>query len=294
MSALLLCAGCASEPQPLPSAEQAAEADAEMDHAAHPPLTQLLYDYAFLPKYQRAQQRVRLLIWIRHMDLGAYQLRALAELAETARQERARIEQQQLEIVMRYEPEIAQAYELLWRELSAGTALDDPALEEAAAVLLDARKEHARSEELLALRVAGVRAVLEAERPWLATLSPKQEALLSDALFLLRHRLDPYANPGDFRALVGTVFSAGDYGTLTRGSFTPEDDQLDLARLWSDYKREDINGPVFSDARRELILYMVLLEPALPEAIAAALGEAPPPAGEPPPSEGEPAGAAPQ
>ena len=118
-----------------------------------------------------------------------------------------------------------------------------------------------------------MQAVLEAERPWLATLSPKQEALLSDSVFLLRHRLDPMANPGDFQALVGTVFSAGDYGTLTRGSFTPEEDQLDLSRLWSEYSREEITGPVFANARRELILYMVLLEPALAEAVEAALGE---------------------
>lgn len=244
-----------------------------MDRSSQPPLVQMLYDYAFLPKAQYAQQRVRLLIWLKHMELGAYQLRALGELAVRAESERQRVESAQAEIVARYEPTLQVSYDQLWEKLRAGAPLDDPALVEAAKPLLEAGAEKARSEELLALRASAVRAVIEAERPWLATLSPKQEALLTDSLFLLRHRLDPYANPGDFKALVGTVFSAGDYGTLTRGSFTPEDDQLDLARLWSDESKETLSGPVFNDARREVLLYMVLLEPALPEAIAAALGE---------------------
>ena len=154
--------------------------------------------------------------------------------------------------------------------------------------LIDARRHHERADALLALRLQGVKAVLEAERPWLATLSPKQEALLTDSLFALRHKLDPYANPGDFKALVGTVFSAGEYGTLTRGSFTQTDDQLDLSRLWSDYTKAEVNGPVFNNARRELILYMLLMEPTLPEAIQAALGAAAPatPAPPNPPSDG--------
>lgn len=268
---------CGAPPQPLPTQQAAKAADEAMDRASHPPLVQMLYDYAFLPEAQHHQQRVRLLIWLRHMELGAYQLRALGELAARADAERLRVEGAQAELVRGYEPQLTATYDALWEKLAAGVALDDPALVEAARPLLEAGAEQARSEALLQLRAQGVRAVIEAERPWLATLSPKQEALLTDSLFLLRHRLDPYANPGDFKALVGTVFSAGDYGTLTRGSFSPEDDQLDLARLWSDYGKDELSGPVFNDARRELILYMVLLEPALPEAIAAALGEPPAP-----------------
>ncbi|MBK9646452.1 MAG: hypothetical protein IPO67_15080 [Deltaproteobacteria bacterium] len=150
-----------------------------------------------------------------------------------AEAERARIDAAQAELLAASEPTLTATYDSLWAKLSAGASLDDPALAEAAAPLIDARKHHERADALLALRLQGVKAVLEAERPWLATLSPKQEALLTDSLFLLRHRLDPYANPGDFKALVGTVFSAGEYGHAHPGSFTQTDDQLDLSRLWS-------------------------------------------------------------
>ena len=91
-----------------------------------------------------------------------------------------------------------------------------------------------------------------------------------DAIFLLRHRLDPYANPGDFRQLVGSIYVAGEWGTLTRGSFDPETDHLNIGGLWSEVSMSEYEGPVFNDARREILLYMVLLEPALSEAIDAA------------------------
>ena len=295
---LLLLTACKAEPQALPSQEAAEAADAEMARADAPPLVQTLYDYAFLPKEQEREQRVRLLIWLKHMALGEYQLRALAELAARAEAERKAIEAAQAELVARYEPELAQVYDRVWDKLSSGVPLDDPSLTEESKALWEARKQNERSDELLKLRLQGVQTVLEAERPWLATLSPKQEALLADCLFLLRHRLDPYANPGDFNALIGTLFTSGEYGTLTRGSFKPDQDQLDLARLWSDKSKDEIQGPVFNNARRELLLYMVLLEPALPQAIEAALakpgaapagaapaedGSAPPPPGVVPP-----------
>lgn len=270
---LPLLLACGAEPLPLPSQQAAQEADAGMARADAPPLVQTLYDYAFLPEVQHREQRVRLLIWLKHMGLGDYQLRALGELHARAAGERAAIASAQAEVVARYEPELAAVYDQLWEQLRGGVSLDDPALTEQSRALWEARRQHERSRELLELRLRGVQAVLEAARPWLATLSPQQEALLADCLFLLRHRLDPYANPGDFSALIGTVFSSGEYGTLTRGSFTPEEDQLDLARLWSDLGREELQGPVFNNARRELLLYMVLLEPALPEAIEAALGD---------------------
>jgi hypothetical protein len=121
-------------------------------------------------------------------------------------------------------------------------------------------------------------------------LTVEQEAHLSDALIFLRHRLDPYANPGDFNALVGTLFTPGDYATLTRGSFDVEQDQWDLAGLWVEAEDREPGRPWFADLRRELLIYLVLLEPALPEALEIAQGRVglaakPPMAlpGEPPP-----------
>ena len=152
---MLVLAACQTEPMPLPTAAEAAAADARAEQAARPPLTQVLYDYALAPDLQAREQRVRLLIWLKHMELGDYQLRALAELHVQAEAERARIDAAQAELLAASEPTLTATYDSLWAKLSAGASLDDPALAEAAAPLIDARKHHERADALLALRLQG-------------------------------------------------------------------------------------------------------------------------------------------
>lgn len=268
---LLSSLGCVTEPEPLPTALQVSAAEGRMDRSVHPPLYQMLYDYSFLPEVQHKEQRVRLLIWLRHMQLSEWQLRSLKDLAAKVTAEGERIRATQAAVVQAYEPKVGRIYDTLWEQLQSGAELDDAQIEAAAGGLLGARLQHAREKELLDLRLQSVRTVQELEREWLNSLDPRQEAVLVDAIFLLRHRLDPYANPGDFHQLVGTIYVAGEWGTLTRGSYNAETDHLNIGGLWSDVAMSDYEGPVFNDARRAILLYMALLEPALPEAVDASL-----------------------
>ncbi len=274
----MLALSCDLEPDPLPTEEAARDADAGMEEAATPPMVQLLYDYAFLPDVQYRQQRVRMLLWLVHMELSEYQLRVLAEAWTTAETERGRIDEAQREIVAQYEPELGAVYDQVWERLRSGASIDDPELLALAEPLTEARIHKEQERELLALRFQGVEAVNAAQKDFLRSLSPQQEAKVADASFFLRHKLDPYANPGDFNALIGTVFTPGDYATLKRGSFDPETDHLDLAGLWSDPGDPDREKGVFPDVQRELVVFMILQEPALPEAIEAALSRSSPPA----------------
>jgi hypothetical protein len=261
-----------AEPDPLPTQVLVAGANKRIDRVQEPPLYQMLYDYAFLPEVQYQEQKLRILIWLRRIGLGDYQLMSLKELSLWVTAEKERIEARQAEIVRDYEPKLLPTYAALWEALKGGAALDDPLLEQSAKKLLVERLQGAREAELFSIRVQGVSGVLDRARAWMQGLSPFQEIPFTDALFFLRHRLDPYANPGDFQALVGTVFVAGDWGTLTRGAegFRQERDHLNLGGLWSETAMEELDGPVFNDARREIVLYMILLEPALGEAIDAA------------------------
>ena len=122
-----------------------------------------------------------------------------------------------------------------------------------------------RERELLKLRLQGIRAVFEAQREFLASLSPTQEALLADAVFFLRNRLDPVGNPGDFRALVGSIYDPGQYAVLTRGSSDWARAPLNIGGLWSD--EPQLEGGALHEARREVLLYLILLEPGLAPAI---------------------------
>jgi hypothetical protein len=259
---LLLLWACAPDPMPLPSE---AVTEAAVDRSLEPPLYRKLYDYAFLPQVQLREQRVRLLIWLRHMEFNRYQLGLLTELAARTERERVEVEKVERGLVDEHEPAVGAVYDQLWDAMARGASEDELAT---IGTGLDAVR--LREADLLELRARSVRALLDAQTPFLKTLTPKQEALFADATFLLRHRLDPYANPGDFRALIGTIYYAGDFGSLEKTTFDPNEDHLNIGGLWSE-EPQDVAGAHFPDARREVVLYMVLLEPALPEALDAAV-----------------------
>ena len=264
-----LVSGCIAEPDPLPTELSIAGSNKQIERASEPALYQMLYDYAFLPEVQYAEQRVRILIWLKRLGLVDYQLASLKELSGWVQTEHARIEALHQEIVSAYEPKLVPVYDQLWEGLTQGASLEDPVLEEAARVLLVEKLQSSREEELFQQRTQAISVILERCREWLSGLRQEQEIPFGDSLFFLRHRLDPYANPGDFQALIGTIFVAGDWGTLTRGaeSFQPDRDHLNLGGLWSETARENLEGPVFNDIRRESVLYMILMEPALSEAV---------------------------
>jgi hypothetical protein len=264
VTALALGLSCAPEPQPLPT-EAAVNV---LDRSVQPPLYQMLYDAPALPGSKPLQQRVRILIWLQHMGLEAAQLSRLEELYAVAKERRESIFQAEHALSQRWEPEENRIYTQLWTAMEQGTPLDDPTMGTLTEELRELRAGGERERELLKLRLQGIRAVLEAQRSFLASLSPTQEALLADAVFFLRNRLDPIGNPGDFRALVGSTYDPGQYSVLTRGNSDWARAHLNIGALWSD--EPPVEGGSLHEARREVLLYLILLEPGLSQAIQAA------------------------
>jgi len=256
--------GCTPEPRTLPS-EKAVQ---DLKRNQQPPLYQLLYDIPALPAFGPREQRVRILIWLEHMGLSEGQLTRLDELRGLAKNRRERIQQAEEEANQRWGKEEGQVYEQIWNHLKEGKAVDDPDMAAFTHALKEMRTGGERERELLKLRLQGIRAVFEAQREFLAALSPQQEALLADAVFFLRNRLDPIGNPGDFRALVGSIYDPGEYAVLTRGSSDWARAPLNIGGLWSD--EPQLEGGALHEARREVLLYLILLEPSLGEAISAA------------------------
>ena len=262
--ATIAISGCTPEARPLPT-EKAIE---DLDRAQQPPLYQLLYDVPALPSFGQRQQRVRILIWLRHLALSDSQLARLDELRLLSDDRRSRIEQAEKVAAARWEGEETKIYDKIWSALGSGQAVDSSSMAPFTHELKEMRSGGERERELLKLRLQGIRAVFEAQREFLQTLTPKQEALLADAVFFLRNRLDPIGNPGDFRALVGTIYDPGQYAVLTRGSSDWARAPLNIGGLWSDEPTAE--GGALHEARREVLLFLVLLEPALNEAIQAA------------------------
>lgn len=295
---------CSAEPLALPTV---AAVTAQHDRSLDPPLYRALYDYSFLPETQASEQRVRILIWLHYMEFNRLQLGLLTELAEQVARERTAVTARQDAIIQQYAPQLNATYDAIWEGLLAST----PAAQ-LDAMAPDLAPVHKREQELLALRGQSVRTLFDAQGPFLRTLTPVQEIRFTDATFLLRQRLDPYANPGDFTTLVGPVYVAGQFGALSKPTFDPNEDHLNIGGLWSP-EPEKLTGPQYPSARREVLLYMVLLEPSLPEAVAAELtrrpktegvtpgmyvppagdGQPVPPAPAPPAGDGQPAGPGP-
>lgn len=273
-----LLVGCGAEPLPLPTEAEVQELDRE----AEPPLYQLLYDVPVLPESGPEQQRLRMLVWLRHMELSKGQLDQLDTLRTEVAGRRATIAERERELVSEWEGRETAVYNKLWNKLSEGVSVDAPEVGVIVDELRELRAGGARERELVRLRLEATRAALDAQGPFLRTLSPRQEQLLNDAVFFLRRRLDPVANPGDFRALVGTIYEPGQYAVLTRGLDTELGEPLDIGGLWTDAAKE--RGHALHDARREVLLMLALLEPGLDEAIAAAraLAEEGAPASAPP------------
>ena len=258
-----LC-GCSPQPRALPT-EIAIK---NLDRNAQPPLYQLLYDIPALPAFGVDAQRVRILIWLKHLGLSEGQLGRLDALRALADNRRARIKQAETKANARWAEQEASIYSEIWVHLKSNKAIDDPDMATFTHALKEMRTGGERERELLKLRLQGIRAVFEAQQDFLATLSPSQEALLADAVFFLRNRLDPIGNPGDFQALVGTIYDPGQYAVLTRGSSDWARAPLNIGGLWSDAPQ--LEGGALHEARREVLLYLILLEPALEQAINAA------------------------
>ncbi|MFH1468683.1 MAG: hypothetical protein ABIO70_30110 [Pseudomonadota bacterium] len=272
----LLCAAlalaCDAGPAGLPVEERVRAIEAE-DRASTPPLYQYMYDSAFLPEVQAQEQATRILLWLRYVDLHTEQLQLLLKLHGRAGVLAERLEQNQRRIVERYEPQLAPAYGRIFDLLAEGAPLDDPRFEVEAAELMEKRTNRVRDDELMAVRIQSVRALLEEEQALLRTLSAQQEARLPDVIFALRRQLDMAANSGDFKVLVGSLYSVGDPTLLLHGDFDPARQHLDIGGLWADTSTE-LTGPALHQARRELLLYLLLQEPALPTAVEAALPHA--------------------
>ena len=268
----LLLGGCGADPMPLPTEA----AVAALDREAQPPLYQLLYDGPLLPVQGAVAQRVRMLVWLRHMDLSRTQLLRLQQLRETIVERDARVREAEATVAARYGEAEAEIDRALWTALSSGVAVDDPQMNALTDQLRELRAGGTRERELLKVRLEGLRALLEAERPFLQTLTPRQEQLMADAVFFLRGQLDPIGNPGDFEELVGKIYEPGQYAVLTRGVGDLSHAPLDIGGLWQD--DPSLPGHALHDARREVLLLLALSEPEMAPALQAAIDLNPEPA----------------
>ena len=235
------------------------------------PLYQLLYNSPALPSPTASHQRVRALIWLKKMELSRTQLNLLKNLRKEVVNRQAELIKIESETAKKLIEQENGVYNRLWDALKEGRRIEDQT--EVIEELKEIRRSDQRSDEILVLRIESIKSILNTQRAFLKTLSAAQEMILIDVLFFLRHRLDPVATPSDFYALVGRTYEPGQYAVLVRGGSKEAKKEMNISGLWTD--KNELTGKALHEAKREVLLYLALLEPGVDEAIEEALRTAP-------------------
>ena len=244
-------------------------ADAIQERKAHniPAAYQLIYHNSNLRTPDSNQQRLRILIWLDRINFNIAQLDQLEQLRQEVlkkEEQLALMEKEQRRTVIQDQTPI---YNQLWDLMRTGANLDSeqtqPLLDE-----LNQLRTKQEQENLLDARLETIKSILDLEADFLRNLSPEQEATIVDAIYFLRYILDPIANPKDFSLLVGTTYEPGQYAILLKGTSSLASRNGNIGGLWSD--EPELTGRILHEARREVILYLALLDPNLEEAIRAA------------------------
>ncbi len=243
-------------------------------------LYQLLYDYEITEPLSSLAQKVRILIWIRYMDLSTAQQELLLALGRKFKERRDVVVAETRQITESFERQLEPIYQRIYKEITRPVP-DERVLDQLARELHGVIIAHSAEDELHTMRVRMIRTVLSDEESFLHSLSPEQEEKLVTSLFFLRQEVDPFANPQTYRDIIGPTWNAGDFSSLMKRS-RPRNDHLNIGGLWGLDLDED-NRINYADIRRPIVLFFVLkqeaLVPALEESLRLARGET----GSPPP-----------
>ena len=259
---------CISSVEEFPTKKQIQDANSEIEvdtttQEKQSPLYQLLYDSH--PQPTQEQQRVRIFLWLKTLELTTSQIRRLEVLRQDVISRQKNIEEMEKKIVQDFIEQEQPIYNRFWDALQNDQNIEE--MNEDIEKLQNIRNQHQNNtqKDLLSLRLQSIREILEKTSAFLRTMTPKQEQKIVEALFFLRHKLDPVGNPQDFSALIGNTYEPGQYAVLTRGTGKLAQQSLYFGGLWSD--DDETAGQKLHEARREVILYFVLLEPATSESL---------------------------
>ena len=243
------------------------QAISETETEEIPPAYQLIYNSAGVNTPDSNQQRLRALIWLDRMNCNLSQLEKLEQLRKIVVEKQNILLEKEKEVQNQILQTQTPIYNQIWDYMREGLSLEaeeiQPLLQELNQLRLDQENS-----QLLDSRLEAIKSLLTAEEDFLKSLSPEQESTLVDALYFLRHHLDPIGNPRDFSLLIGNTYEPGQYAILLKGTSQTARQSGNIGGLWSD--SPELSGRVLHEAKREVVLYLALLEPALEEGIRAA------------------------
>ncbi len=281
MSLLLLALACTVPAPDLarPASAELAPLDPASPPAARGPEEEKLYQQLYAGELGETAtargQRTRLVVWLASLALTEDQLRGLAAAADEVRAGDAAVRAGRAEVDAKETAAFGPIYAAIDARLARAEPLTEAEGAAFAAQLAAARTAVYAGEDPRMAHYKRIRAALAAVRPWIATLSDEQRMRLGESRFLLGRKLGPFVNPGDYGDLVGTMWDGGDFGSL-RATVRPTDEgHLDLGGLWSVEAMQAGPDRRLEGFQLEALVFLAVLEDALPDAIAIRLGELP-------------------
>lgn len=200
----------------------------DLPPAPTPPLAEALYAGELGLAAEPLGDRVRILLWLRSLELDAAELEALREASLRVRAAEAEARAARAATGAEELARLGPAYEALARALAAGR----PGDAEAAAAAEAITRARVGLPDPRAARAAWVRGALDEAARWAVTLDERQRAGMASALFFLRKRVSSDLTPELYTDLLGNPWQAGDFASLRR-SRSGEQEHLDPGALFT-------------------------------------------------------------
>ena len=240
-----------------------------LEEAPPRPLVELLYAGEYGPRAAALGDEVRVLLWLRRMDLSAEQLGRWRATSRRLRADDRALREQ----LQRLDEDQAEALGPLYAELRAALSagpVSGAQLADFAGRLEAARAAAADPRRLIQERAEAVLAVAQ---ELLDGLDSSRRSRVAEALFFLRRAVGPDTHPESWDVLIGRPWPAGDFATLRRSASPEGAGDLDISQLWTLDGGETQTTEGIGGAGRRVILALALLHPALDEAAGALLGD---------------------
>gem|GEM_PF-1251137 len=215
-------------------------------------------------------QRVRMVAWLRTVELSNVELEALAMLGIRAQAEMAADREARAADDVRE----AQVLGPIYARLEA--ALADPktstaTLEGLATELASARATLYADRDPAQAHRDRIRSLIIGTSAWMSDLTHDQRVAIGSCRFVLNEHAAPLTNPGAYASLVGMVWDRGDFSALQTGEAVTADGPLDIGGLWAlEHLRAPPSGYMVESARAGMLL-LALLDPAFLPSIRAVM-----------------------
>lgn len=224
-------------------------------------LYQLLYAGEVSDAAHDHGQRVRMLAWLRAMNLQDDAFMELLELGHRVQEEARADRDERAALAARELAVLGPVYTALEAALADPTTTAEQlqahsqALAEAQATLASEAERHAAQRERIHSMLLGTRA-------WLGARTHDERLAAGTCRFVLMEHASPLTNPGAYAGLVGMVWDRGDFSALQAGEEARLNGPLDIGGLYAlEHLRAPPSGYMAQSAREGLLL-LALLDPA--------------------------------